>query len=77
MMGRPPAGYRNPKRFGQATQSFYVMVKGVDTHFERARKAGAASSKSRPPLSTDIDGTGRRILRATNGASPRRFGARR
>jgi uncharacterized glyoxalase superfamily protein PhnB len=41
MMGRPPAGYRNPKRLGQATQSLYVMVKGVDKHFERARKAGA------------------------------------
>ena len=41
MMGRPPAGYRNPKRLGQATQSLYVNVKGIDKHFERARKAGA------------------------------------
>jgi uncharacterized glyoxalase superfamily protein PhnB len=41
MMGRPPAGYRNPKRLGQATQSLYIDVKGVDRHFERARKAGA------------------------------------
>jgi uncharacterized glyoxalase superfamily protein PhnB len=42
MMGRPGAGYRNPKRLGQATQSLYVNVKNVDKHFERARKAGAA-----------------------------------
>ena len=41
MMGCPPAGYRNPKRLGQATQSLYVNVKGVDKHFQRARKAGA------------------------------------
>lgn len=42
MMGRPPSGYRNPKRLGQATQSLYVNVKGVDRHFRRARDAGAA-----------------------------------
>jgi uncharacterized glyoxalase superfamily protein PhnB len=41
MMGRPPSGYRNPKRLGQATQSLYVNVRGVDKHFARARKAGA------------------------------------
>src|SRR4030095_14287412 len=41
MMGRPPSGYRNPKRLGQATQSLYINVKGVDKHFERAKKAGA------------------------------------
>jgi uncharacterized glyoxalase superfamily protein PhnB len=41
MMGRPPGGYRNPKRLGQATQSLYIDVKGVDRHFQRARKAGA------------------------------------
>lgn len=41
MMGRPPAGYRNPKRLGQATQSLYVDVKGIDRHLRRARKAGA------------------------------------
>ena|SRR5438552_1361168 len=41
MMGRPPSRYRNPKRLGQATQSLYVNVKGVDKHFQRARKAGA------------------------------------
>ncbi|MDD5541809.1 MAG: VOC family protein [Acidobacteriia bacterium] len=42
MMGRPGAGYRNPRRLGQATQSLYVNVKDVDKHFERARRAGAA-----------------------------------
>ncbi len=41
MMGRPPSGYRNPKRLGQATQSLYINVEDVDKHFERARKAGA------------------------------------
>ena len=41
MMGRPPAGYRNPKRLGQTTQSLYINVTGVDRHFERAQKAGA------------------------------------
>ena len=41
MMGRPGAGYRNPKRIGQTTQSLYVDVKGVDKHCQRAEKAGA------------------------------------
>jgi PhnB protein len=41
MMGRPATAYRNPKRLGQATQSLYVSIKGVDKHFQRARKAGA------------------------------------
>ena len=41
MMGRPASGYRNPKRLGQATQSLYVNVRGIDEHFRRARKAGA------------------------------------
>jgi uncharacterized glyoxalase superfamily protein PhnB len=41
MMGRPASGYRNPKRLGQATQSLYVNVRGVDKHLQRARKAGA------------------------------------
>jgi uncharacterized glyoxalase superfamily protein PhnB len=41
MLGRPPSGYRNPKRLGQATQSLYINVRGVDRHCERARKAGA------------------------------------
>jgi len=41
MMGRPPPGYRNPKRLGQATQSLYITVRSLDKHFERAQKAGA------------------------------------
>jgi uncharacterized glyoxalase superfamily protein PhnB len=41
MMGRPGPGYRNPKRLGQATQSLYVDVRGIDEHFRRAQKAGA------------------------------------
>ena len=41
MMGRPAPGYRNPKRLGQATQTLYVNVRGVDKHFQRALKAGA------------------------------------
>ena len=50
MMGRPTSGYRNPKRFGQATQSLYINVKGVDKHFDRARKAGALILE--PPADT-------------------------
>jgi len=41
VMGRPASGFRNPKRLGQATQSLYLNVRGVDKHFQRARKAGA------------------------------------
>ncbi|MGH7547621.1 MAG: VOC family protein [Gemmatimonadales bacterium] len=41
MMGRPPSGYRNPKRLGQATQSLYINASDVDKHCERATKAGA------------------------------------
>ena len=42
MMGRPPLGYRNPKRLGQATQSLYINVPDVDQHYRRAKKVGAA-----------------------------------
>jgi uncharacterized glyoxalase superfamily protein PhnB len=41
MMGRPPTTYRNPRRLGQATQCLLVKVRSVDTHFQRAIKAGA------------------------------------
>jgi uncharacterized glyoxalase superfamily protein PhnB len=41
MMGRPPSGYRNPKRLGQTTQCLYVDVANVDRHFRKAQKAGA------------------------------------
>jgi len=59
MMGRPPSGYRNPKRLGQATQSLYININGVDAHFERARKAGARVLQE--PLDTEY--------------GPRRYGA--
>src|SRR6267142_5423302 len=45
MMGCPGAGYRNPKRLGQATQSLYINVDDVDKHLARARKAGATVIK--------------------------------
>ena len=61
MMGRPPAGYRNPKRLGQTTQTLYVMVKGVDKHFERARKARATIIEE--PTDTEY---GHRRYRATD-----------
>ena len=41
MMGYPGPKYKNPKRLGQTTQSLYINVDDVDTHFERAAKAGA------------------------------------
>ena len=41
MMGYPGPGYKSPKRLGQATQQLYIYVEDVDTHFDRARKAGA------------------------------------
>ena len=41
MMGYPGPKYKNPKRLGQTTQCLYINVDDVDTHFERAAKAGA------------------------------------
>jgi uncharacterized glyoxalase superfamily protein PhnB len=41
MFGRPGDDYRNPKRLGAATQSIYVYVDDVDSHFEQAKAAGA------------------------------------
>ena len=41
MMGRPPKGYRNPRRLGQATQCLLVEARDVDEHFARAVEAGA------------------------------------
>ncbi len=41
MMGCPGAGYKNPKRLGQSTQSLYINTDNVDKHFARAIKAGA------------------------------------
>lgn len=41
MMGSPGGDFRNPKQLGQVTQSLYVYVDDVDSHCDRARKAGA------------------------------------
>jgi len=41
MMGTPGPDFRNPKHLGQATQSLYVYIDGLDEHCERARAAGA------------------------------------
>src|SRR4051794_26302483 len=46
MMGCPP-DYRNPKRLGQVTVGMYVRVDDVDSHYERAKAAGAEIE--RPP----------------------------
>jgi PhnB protein len=41
MLGDPGDDYRNPKRLGQATHFVHVYVDDVDSHYERAREAGA------------------------------------
>lgn len=41
MMGYPGKKYKNPKKLGHVTQSLYVMVDDVDTHYKKAKKAGA------------------------------------
>jgi PhnB protein len=41
MLGCPGPEYQNPKRLGHVTQNLYVHVDDVDSHFERARNAGA------------------------------------
>jgi uncharacterized glyoxalase superfamily protein PhnB len=41
MMGYPGRNYRNPKHVGHATLNLYVNVKSVDSHFARAKRAGA------------------------------------
>jgi uncharacterized glyoxalase superfamily protein PhnB len=38
--GQAPTGYRNPGAVGR-TAIVYVMVDGVDAHYERAKTAGA------------------------------------
>ncbi len=40
-LGDPGEKYRNPKDLGQETVGIYVLVEGVDGHFERAKAAGA------------------------------------
>ena len=51
MMGYPGPQYKNPRRVGHATQSLYVNIKGVDTMFARAKKAGAKALEE--PLNTE------------------------
>ena len=41
MMGHPGPKYRSPRRLKNATQSLYVMAKGIDRIFAGAKKAGA------------------------------------
>ena len=41
MLGTPPGDYRNPAKLGGKTQSVYVYVDDVDTHYERAKQNGA------------------------------------
>ena len=41
MMGWPGPEYKNPRRLGAATQCLLVTVPEVDSHFARAKKAGA------------------------------------
>lgn len=41
MLGDPGDDYRNPKQLGQATVGIHVYVDDVDSHYERAREAGA------------------------------------
>jgi len=42
MFGTPGEDYKNPNELGGRTQSVYVYVDDVDSHFERAKAAGAA-----------------------------------
>jgi uncharacterized glyoxalase superfamily protein PhnB len=39
-LGQPPGDFRNPARVGR-TSHVYVLVDGVDQHYERAKAAGA------------------------------------
>jgi uncharacterized glyoxalase superfamily protein PhnB len=40
-LGDPGDDYRNPKKVGHETVGIYVLVEEVDSHFERAKAAGA------------------------------------
>ncbi len=40
-LGEPGGEYRNPKRLGAVTVGIHVYVDDVDTHYERAKAAGA------------------------------------
>jgi uncharacterized glyoxalase superfamily protein PhnB len=39
-VGQPPAGYENPAQVGR-TSLVFVLLDGVDAHYERARSEGA------------------------------------
>lgn len=39
-VGQPPAGYENPANVGR-TSLVFVLLEGVDAHYERARGEGA------------------------------------
>ena len=39
-VGQPPAGYENPAKVGR-TSLVFVLLDGVDEHYERARSEGA------------------------------------
>ncbi len=41
MMGSPGPDYQNPKTSGHVSQLVYVYVDDVDSHFDRAKGAGA------------------------------------
>jgi uncharacterized glyoxalase superfamily protein PhnB len=49
---RPDDGMTSPQVLGVATQALYVYVADLDTHFERARLAGAKITS--PPRDTDF-----------------------
>jgi uncharacterized glyoxalase superfamily protein PhnB len=41
MLGCPGPQYKNPEELGSPTQLLYINVNDVETHFARAKKAGA------------------------------------
>ncbi len=49
---RPDDGMTSPQKLGVATQALSVYVEDLDTHFERARTAGAEVAS--PPSDTDF-----------------------
>jgi uncharacterized glyoxalase superfamily protein PhnB len=44
-LGQPPAGYEGPAKVGQ-TSLVHVLVDDVEGHHDRAKAAGATSSRS-------------------------------
>jgi uncharacterized glyoxalase superfamily protein PhnB len=45
MLGRPMGEFKNPKKLGINTQSIYVYVDDVDSHYATARDAGASITR--------------------------------